>query len=123
MVERVDEASPGDRVAIVLGRTPFYAEAGGQVGDSGVIEASDGGRVRIDDTQTVGLTLLHVAVADRLGPDVLRGVPRGYHDRYDEIRDAVCETEPSLRDDLLSALPVEDLLIESVGSIADRLRL
>ena len=53
---------------------------------------------------------------------MLRGGLPGYHDRYDEIRDAVCETEPTLRDDLLSGLPVEDLLVEPVGAIADRLR-
>jgi len=76
----------------------------------------------VKDAEAVGLTLLHVVVADRLGADVLRGVLQGYHDRYDEIRDAVCETEPTLRDDLLSGLPVEDLLVEPVGAIADRLR-
>ena len=39
------------RSSVVLDRTPFYAESGGQVGDTGVIETSSGARVRIDDTQ------------------------------------------------------------------------
>ena len=37
-----ETASEGDSVEIFLNRTPFYAEAGGQVGDSGVIEAKEG---------------------------------------------------------------------------------
>jgi len=49
-------------------------------------------------------------------------VLHGYRNRYDEIRDAVCETEPHLRDDRLADLPVEDLLVDPVGGIADRLR-
>jgi alanyl-tRNA synthetase len=48
--DRLSEAHAGQRVQVVLDRTPFYAESGGQVGDTGVI-AAPGGLVRIDDTQ------------------------------------------------------------------------
>ena len=44
------EAEEGDAVEVFLDRTPFYGEAGGQVGDTGVI-TSDEGRVRVEDTQ------------------------------------------------------------------------
>ena len=76
----------------------------------------------VKDAEAVGLTLLHVTTVDRLPPDTVRNVLEGYHNRYGEISDAVCETEPSLRDDLLAAVPIEDLLIDEVGAIADRLR-
>jgi alanyl-tRNA synthetase len=49
--DRLAQAGAGTPVSVVLDRTPFYAEAGGQVGDTGVIETSAGARVRVDDTQ------------------------------------------------------------------------
>ena len=76
----------------------------------------------VKDRETVGLTLLHVALCERLAPDVLRGVLQGYGNRYAAVRDAVCETEPDLRDDLLAEVPVVDLLTDPVPDIADRLR-
>ncbi|CAA9577176.1 MAG: Alanyl-tRNA synthetase [uncultured Thermomicrobiales bacterium] len=53
----VAEARVGEEVEIILDRTPFYAEAGGQVGDQGEIVAGEG-RFRVRDTQrpVTGLT-------------------------------------------------------------------
>ncbi len=48
--ENVATAGTGDNVRIVLDRTPFYAQGGGQVGDTGVISGPNG-CVRVDDTQ------------------------------------------------------------------------
>ncbi len=45
----VDKAQAGDDVVIVLDHTPFYAESGGQVGDSGELRNATA-RVVIDDT-------------------------------------------------------------------------
>ncbi len=45
-------ANEGDDVEIVLDRTPFYAEGGGQLADGGVIKSSDGSVIEIDDVQT-----------------------------------------------------------------------
>ncbi|MEX1009549.1 MAG: alanine--tRNA ligase [Acidimicrobiia bacterium] len=63
--ERVAQASDGTRVEVVLDRTPFYAESGGQIGDTGVLDASAGARVRIEDTQ-YGLPglVLHRGIAE-----------------------------------------------------------
>ena len=48
--ESVDAAVEGDPVEVFLERTPFYAESGGQIGDTGMI-TTPGGRVRVEDTQ------------------------------------------------------------------------
>lgn len=44
-----DEVGKGDKAQIVLDKTPFYAEAGGQVGDTGYIEAK-GGIIKVENT-------------------------------------------------------------------------
>ncbi|MDI3341629.1 MAG: alanine--tRNA ligase-related protein, partial [Sphaerobacter sp.] len=45
-----ETAEAGERVEILLDRTPFYGEAGGQVGDTGTIQ-TDTGVVAVEDTQ------------------------------------------------------------------------
>lgn len=57
----VQEAKAGAEVAVVLNQTPFYAESGGQVGDTGVIATAGGAKVQVSDTQKK-LGLLHVHV-------------------------------------------------------------
>ena len=48
----VSSASEGDDVEIILNRTPFYAEGGGQLADGGRITLSNGSVVEIDDVQS-----------------------------------------------------------------------
>jgi alanyl-tRNA synthetase len=48
----VDSAVEGMDVELVLDRTPFYAEGGGQLADQGVIELHDGARVEVYDVQS-----------------------------------------------------------------------
>ena len=60
----VAAAEEGDDVRIFLDRTPFYAEAGGQVGDTGTIR-TDTGVVRIQDVQWAGpRSIVHLGVVD-----------------------------------------------------------
>ncbi|MGH8223689.1 MAG: alanine--tRNA ligase [Woeseiaceae bacterium] len=54
----VRSAATGDEVQIVLDRTPFYAEAGGQVGDVGQLENATA-RFKVTDTKKLGEAHLH----------------------------------------------------------------
>ncbi len=49
--ERVGQAGEGLEIDVVLDRTPFYAESGGQIGDTGAITTAPGAVVDIVDTQ------------------------------------------------------------------------
>jgi alanyl-tRNA synthetase len=56
----VERAEAGAEVAVILNQTPFYAESGGQVGDTGVISAS-GLTIAVSDTQKkLGDLFVHV---------------------------------------------------------------
>lgn len=56
--ESVPAASEGE-IQIVLSRTPFYGEGGGQVGDSGVIE-SDSAALTVTDTKKTDGVYIHI---------------------------------------------------------------
>ncbi|HFE49058.1 MAG TPA: alanine--tRNA ligase, partial [Chromatiaceae bacterium] len=56
--EAVDQLSAGESGVVILDRTPFYGESGGQVGDSGWITVGES-RFRVDDTQKQGGVFLH----------------------------------------------------------------
>ncbi len=57
--QKVDRLVEGDEGAVLLDRTPFYAESGGQAGDCGYLE-SGGNRLEVRDCQKQGGAHLHV---------------------------------------------------------------
>jgi alanyl-tRNA synthetase len=83
-----DEALLGQDVAILLNQTPFYAESGGQVGDTGVFTGADNLRITIRDTQKkLGNLYVHLGKVEagtaRAGEAVLATVD---HERRSNIR-------------------------------------
>ena len=59
----VESAPAGAEVAVLLNQTPFYAESGGQVGDTGLISAGEACRIIIRDTQKkLGDLFVHLGV-------------------------------------------------------------
>lgn len=57
--KEVEEIKKGANVQIILDKTPFYAESGGQVGDSGVLKAK-GIKVEIIDTKRIDDINIHI---------------------------------------------------------------
>ena len=57
-------ATAGDEVQIVLDKTPFYGESGGQIGDKGYL-SGDNVLIRIDDVQKEGNVFVHQGKVDR----------------------------------------------------------
>ncbi|MGQ9365311.1 alanine--tRNA ligase [Azospirillum sp. ST 5-10] len=63
---RVEQAGIGDQVMVVVNQTPFYAESGGQVGDTGVIFSPNGAEVAVSDTQKkLGAVWAHVGTVTK----------------------------------------------------------
>ena len=56
--ESVDKLLVGDDGAVVLSSTPFYAESGGQIGDTGILAAGDHS-FTVVDTQKSGKAIVH----------------------------------------------------------------
>ncbi len=61
--EPVDVAREGDAVEVVLNQTPFYAEAGGQVGDTGILTTPEA-RVAIRDVRRKAGLSVHVGTVE-----------------------------------------------------------
>ncbi|MFD0905561.1 alanine--tRNA ligase, partial [Actinomadura sediminis] len=66
------DASAGDEAEVILDRSPFYAESGGQVGDTGEIRTPTGTLRVLDTRPELGLHVHTVRVVDG---DVRPGVP------------------------------------------------
>ncbi|MGH8211897.1 MAG: alanine--tRNA ligase, partial [Rhodanobacteraceae bacterium] len=79
----VAELAPGEKGVVVLDRTPFYAESGGQVGDTGALELA-AGRFVVKDTQKLGGEF-HAHVGEWKGAVPL-GVGDNVHARVDVAR-------------------------------------
>ncbi|SNT74424.1 alanine--tRNA ligase [Paracoccus seriniphilus] len=80
------EAALGEQVQIVVNQSPFYAESGGQVGDTGLIK-TETGAARVTDTKKVAGVFVHMAEV------TLGTIQRGQgaqlsvdHDRRSQIR-------------------------------------
>jgi len=76
----------------------------------------------VKDAQTVGITLLYIKLADSLELNLVRAVLQAYRSRYEQIRDAVLETEVSFDEVPLTSIPLDELLVHPVVLIADRWR-
>jgi glucosamine--fructose-6-phosphate aminotransferase (isomerizing) len=72
--------------------------------------------------ETTGLTLLQVDFEGVLDAPTARAVLEGYQSRMAALSDAVLETEPAFRDDVLGEIPIVELLTEPVHVLADRWR-
>lgn len=58
---QVDEVNEGDEALIVLNQTPFYAESGGQIGDTGLFK-NDTGIFEVQDTKKSGGAFVHQGI-------------------------------------------------------------
>lgn len=89
LVQSQQASGDGEPIAVVLDRTPFYGETGGQIGDTGTLSVVGGGVFDVIDTQRDGDLVLHVGhlksgalkVGDVVEADVVA-------DRRDGIRRA-----------------------------------
>ncbi len=78
--EPVEVLNEGDKGVVVLNQTPFYAESGGQVGDTGYLSTS-GLRAEVSDTTKAGNAHLHHVIVQqgtlRVGEEVQATVDAG----------------------------------------------
>lgn len=62
--ELVEKLSAGEKGEVVLDRTPFYAESGGQVGDVGILETDDARLLVVDTVSPLSGVIVHKVVVE-----------------------------------------------------------
>ena len=76
-----ERAEAGQEVEVVLDVTPFYAEMGGQVGDTGLITTAAGTRLRVADTKVKNGLYAHAAEVEEgalsVGDEVTAAIDAG----------------------------------------------
>ncbi|WP_107496068.1 alanine--tRNA ligase [Thalassobius sp. I31.1] len=81
-----DKAATGDEIQIALNQTPFYAESGGQVGDSGILQ-TETGKVEITDTRKTAGVFVHSAKVTEGSIEIGQGAElKVDHTRRTQIR-------------------------------------
>ncbi|MBO1058257.1 MAG: alanine--tRNA ligase, partial [Dolichospermum sp. JUN01] len=115
-----EAAEAGTEVQIVLDKTPFYAESGGQIGDKGYI-SGDGVLVRIEDVKKESDFFIHFGYIERgtirIGDEITAQIDRGYRRRAQANHTATHLLQAALK-------KVVDEGISQAGSLVsfDRLR-
>ena len=99
-VVRAETEDGQDR--LVLEKSPFYAESGGQIGDAGVIEAKDGSfRVEIQNTLKLGDIAVHIGRMEgtpKVGAAVVARVDRARRERTKKHHTATHLLHKALRE-------------------------
>lgn len=116
----VEEAEPGTEVQIVLNKTPFYAESGGQIGDRGYI-TGDNIVVRVEDVKKESDFFVHFGRIDRgtlrVGDPVTAQIDKSCRRRVQANHTATHLLQAALK-------KIVDASISQAGSLVafDRLR-
>ncbi|WP_413172347.1 alanine--tRNA ligase [Anabaena azotica] len=115
-----EAAEAGTEVQIVLNKTPFYAESGGQIGDKGYI-SGDGVLVRVEDVKKESDFFIHFGRIERgtirIGDEITAQIDRGCRRRAQANHTATHLLQAALK-------KVVDEGISQAGSLVsfDRLR-
>jgi len=57
------EVKKGDQISLILDKTPFYAESGGQIADTGLL-TKDANQIRVTDTQKMDGVFIHYGIVE-----------------------------------------------------------
>ena len=120
-----EAAQAGEKVALVFDQTPFYAEAGGQIGDAGIVQIADGANITIEDTIKLGEVYFHLGeINDGVLANTTGNVKIQLSMAVDELRRAKIQNNHTMTHMLNRAL--RDLVnpdTQQKGSLVDEEKL